>query len=159
MFRTAILLVTSLVILSACNNETKTNGGTAPLSDTQLTRQPQDTTPGSLPGSDRDEKGCIISAGYRWSVIKDTCIRIFETGIKMEPKDPSLDPSTSAYLVFSNDRVRVEIFLPTQKKAVIIRRMEGSGEPQDWKSGPLLLSFRNGSYSLYDEEKLLYQGK
>jgi len=51
----------------------------------------------------------------------------------------------------------VEIFLPTQKKAVIIRRKEGSGEPTEWAPGPLTLILKDGVYSLDDEGKLLYQ--
>ncbi len=158
MFRSAILPVMCLVVFSACNNEAKTNNSPAPAQIT-ATSQPADTTPKDMPGSDRDEKGCITSAGYQWSVVKNSCIRIFEEGIKMLPKDPSLDQTTAAFLVFSTDRVRVEIFLPTQKKAVIIRRTEGSGEPTEWKSGPLTLSLKEGEYILDDEGKVLYRGK
>ncbi|MGQ0740380.1 MAG: hypothetical protein ACT4OJ_15120 [Bacteroidota bacterium] len=157
MFRSAATLVVGLVLHTACNNEAKTNNGSPATGDTIAT-QTADTTPVTPPGGDRDEKGCITSAGYRWSVMKDTCIRIFEAGIKMEAKDPSLDKTFAAYIVFSKDRVRVEIFLPTQKKAVIIRRkVEGTGEPTEWASGPLTLIYRDGAYSLDDEGKLLYQ--
>lgn len=158
MFRSAAVLVIGLVLFTACNNEAKTSNDISPAEDT-MTTQPADTTPVTLSGGDRDEKGCITSAGYRWSVMKDTCIRIFEAGIKMMPKDPSLDQSTAAFLVFSKDRVKVEIFLPGQKKAVIIRRkVEGTDEPTEWASGPLTLIFKDGVYSLNDEGKLLYQG-
>lgn len=157
MFRSAAVLLMGLVLLTACNNEAKTSNDASPAEDTVIT-QPADTTPVTLSGGDRDEKGCIASAGYRWSVMKDTCIRIFEAGIKMMPKDPSLDQTTAAYIVFSKDRVRVEMFLPAQKKAVIIRRkVEAAGEPTEWASGPLTLQFKDGVYSLDDEGKLLYQ--
>lgn len=158
MFRTVNLLAICLVIFSACNNEVKTNNRPASAEE-NVTVQPVDTIPKDMPGSDRDEKGCITSAGYQWSVIKNSCIRIFEEGIKLLPKDPSLDQTTAAFIVFSQDRVRVEIFLPTQKKAVIIRRTEGSGEPAEWRSGPLTLSLKEGEYSLEDEGKVLYRGK
>lgn len=164
MFKATAIGVIGLILLSACNNHA--NNDTGPGTDTgdkqperTLTKPSADTTPVTSTGSDRDEKGCITSAGYRWSVMKDTCIRIFESGIKMLPKDPALDQTTAAYIVFSKDRVRVEIFLPTQKKAVIIRRKEeGTGEPAEWASGPLALKFKEGVYSLEDEGKLLYQG-
>jgi len=157
MFRSAATLVMGLVLLTACNNEAETNNESLPTGDT-MAAQPADTTPLAPYDTDRDEKGCTTSAGYRWSVLKDTCIRIFEAGIKMEAKDPSLDKTFAAYIVFSKDRVRVEIFLPTQKKTVIIRRKaEGTGEPTEWASGPLTLLFKDGVYSLDDEGKLLYQ--
>lgn len=31
-----------------------------------------------MPGSDRDEHGCIGSAGYSWCAAKDKCLRIWE---------------------------------------------------------------------------------
>lgn len=156
MLRISSILLLCFFAQSACNNEAKTSENTG-AGDTIITEQ-TDTTPVTKPGSDRDEKGCITSAGYRWSVVKDSCIRIFESGIRLLPKDPSLDQTTAAYIVFSHDRVRVEIFLPTQQKAVIIRRTEGAGEPAKWTSGPLTLTLKEGVYSLEDEGKLLYQG-
>ncbi len=166
MFRSAIHAVMCLIVFSACNNEAKTNNSPAPAEENVIVepvdtipKDMVDTIPIDMPGSDRDEKGCITSAGYQWSVIKNSCIRIFEEGIKLLPKDPSLDQTTAAFIVFSQDRVRVEIFLPSQKKAVIIRRTEGSGEPTEWKSGPLTLSLKENEYILEDEGKVLYRGK
>lgn len=141
----------------SCNNEKKADAPETPESKI-ITKVAADTTPVNPPGSDRDEKGCIPSAGYRWSVVMGRCIRLFESGIKMLPKDPLLDSTTAAYLVFSADRVRVEIFLPTQAKAVIIRRTGNSGEPAQWASGPLELTLRDAVYTLTDEGKILYQG-
>ena len=39
-------------------------------------------TPGGMPGSDRDAHGCIGSAGYIWSEVRQDCIRLFEQGIR-----------------------------------------------------------------------------
>lgn len=33
---------------------------------------------GAMPGSDRDEHGCIPSAGYSWCEVKDKCLRAWE---------------------------------------------------------------------------------
>lgn len=35
----------------------------------------------ALPGSDKDNHGCIGSAGYIWSISKNKCIRPFEEGV------------------------------------------------------------------------------
>ena len=35
-------------------------------------------------GGDRDEHGCIGSAGYVWCEVQQDCIRLFEKGIRME---------------------------------------------------------------------------
>lgn len=36
-------------------------------------------------GADRDAHGCIGSAGYVWSQVREECIRPFEAGIRMAP--------------------------------------------------------------------------
>ncbi|MCS3292265.1 hypothetical protein NXW28_15700 [Bacteroides fragilis] len=36
-----------------------------------------------IPGSDKDEHGCVGSAGYVWSEVKKDCIRPFEAGLKI----------------------------------------------------------------------------
>ena len=78
--------------------------------------------------------------------------------IKMDAKDPALDPAKPAYLVFDNEMVRVEIFLPTQEKSVVIRKSSEKDELPVWSSGPLTLTHSNNQYTLDDEGKILYQG-
>ena len=34
--------------------------------------------------SDKDEHGCIASAGYIWSEVQKDCIRLWEKGVRME---------------------------------------------------------------------------
>ena len=50
-------------------------------------------------GNDKDEHGCIASAGYTWSEVQQNCIRLFESGIRLE----ATDGKSSAYIVFSPD--------------------------------------------------------
>ncbi|MBI5857252.1 MAG: hypothetical protein HZB42_06345 [Sphingobacteriales bacterium] len=153
MFNSIANLCFSFLILTACNNTAKPDKTEKDNMQSDAT----DTIP-PKPGSGRDEHGCIPSAGYTWSVVRNDCIQIWEIGIRMEPQDPKLDKSTAAYLVFTDDKIRVEIFLPTQKKTVIIRKSSAEGEPMKWVNGPLALSESNGTYSLEDEGKLLYRG-
>lgn len=40
-------------------------------------------------GGDRDEHGCIGSAGYVWCEVQQDCIRLFEKGIRTEAVDGS----------------------------------------------------------------------
>ena len=49
-------------------------------------------------GGDRDEHGCIGSAGYVWCEVQKDCIRLFEKGIRTESVD---DSNASAFIVFS----------------------------------------------------------
>lgn len=41
-----------------------------------------------MAGSDRDAHGCIGSAGYTWSPVREACIRVFEAGLAFAP-DPA----------------------------------------------------------------------
>ena len=50
-------------------------------------------------GGDRDEHGCIASAGYSWSELLKDCIRPFEKGMRLNPSDEN--SSLAAYLVFT----------------------------------------------------------
>lgn len=40
-----------------------------------------------MPGSDRDEHGCIGSAGYRWCEPKQECLRFWETPCYNTPEE------------------------------------------------------------------------
>jgi hypothetical protein len=144
-------LLLSLFVFSSCNNEKKDSPVPEKDSIVQSDIVPEKTT------VDTDTNGCKIAAGERWSVIKKTCVVLTETGIRMEPKDEKLDKTKPAYLLFSDDRVRVEIILPTQEKAVIIRKTSVENEPEKWSSGPLTLLYTDGIYKLDDEGRLLYE--
>ena len=58
------LLVLSLASLGACAGKTPGQG--------DGTQKP------AAPGSDRDEHGCITSAGYRWCEAEKKCVRPWE---------------------------------------------------------------------------------
>ena len=67
-----------------------------------------------LVGNDRDEHGCIASAGYRWSEAKKDCVRLWEVGVRADCGDDNV------YVVFSDDREVAEVF--TDKDMVLCRR-------------------------------------
>ena len=85
---------------------------------------------GTETGSDRDEHGCIASAGYVWSEVRQDCIRPFETGVKLVSVTPADSGAVyAAYMVFSTDSSRVELFLPGQEETdVLDRRALPGGE-------------------------------
>ncbi len=59
-------------------------------------------------GGDKDEHGCIGSAGYTWSQLKQTCIRSFELPIQLLNPEGTI----TAGLHFSDDLSKAELFLP-----------------------------------------------
>ena len=48
-------------------------------------------------GADRDAHGCVGSAGYTWSVVRQACIRVFEAGLAFQP-EPGKSPAQGAVL-------------------------------------------------------------
>ena len=61
--------------------------------------------------SDKDEHGCLASAGYIWSKVNNECIKGF-SGIQLNPIDlqDNEDETKSAYVLFSEDVNQAEIF-------------------------------------------------
>ena len=85
----------------------------------QTTTTPTDTV--LTVGHDRDNHGCLSSAGYIWSEVQQDCIRPFETGIRMiSTTEP--DATSCAYLVFNVDSTRAELFLPDRETTEVLDR-------------------------------------
>ena len=82
-------------------------------------------------GADRDAHGCIGSAGYVWSQVREECIRPFEAGIRMAPAAEP-DATTAAYIVFAEDSSRAELFLPDGQKTEILDRRTLPGGGSAW---------------------------
>lgn len=85
---------------------------------------------GRMTGSDRDEHGCIASAGYIWSRAAGRCIRLFEQGIRLEsPRDGS-----PAFLVVGDDSSHIEIFLDDGQTAIASRQAADNRTPRRWRT-------------------------
>ena len=126
MFNSITSLVISSLFLTACNN----GANTEPTKKDNSVTAAKDTVPAIKPG-DTDEHGCKTTTGEIWSIVRNSCILLADAGIKMNPQDPALDKTKLAWLVFSDDKIRVEIFLPTQTRPVIIRKNSGKLNPRD----------------------------
>ena len=63
--------------------------------------------------NDKDENGCLASAGYVWSKLNKDCVKGF-TGIQLNPMDKpdNEDEVLSAFVLFSEDASQAEVFLP-----------------------------------------------
>lgn len=64
-------------------------------------------------GGDRDEHGCIGSAGYSWCEVKQKCLRIWEE--KCEAQQPS--QSVNNNIVETNNQFAFELYSKYQSKA------------------------------------------
>lgn len=94
-----------------------------------------------LTGGDRDRHGCIASAGYTWSQVRRDCIRVFEEGVRLVPAH--VKTSVAAYVVFSPDHSRAELFLPGKKEHPVLKRKGGI-----WKKKSYILVSDKGRWVL-----------
>ncbi|WP_412468131.1 hypothetical protein [Pedobacter sp. KLB.chiD] len=77
-------------------------------------------------GADKDEHGCIGSAGYTWSKLKNDCIQIFDAGFRLNPVAIEKDKEViSAFVLMSNDQSKIELFLPDDDQHSILLNKTG----------------------------------
>jgi len=74
-----------------------------------------------ITGNDRDEHGCIASAGYTWSVVKNECIRVFESGSEFLAYGSNKEEAFACFVVVSKDRKQAEVFLPSVQGSVLLK--------------------------------------
>jgi hypothetical protein len=112
-----------------------------------------------LNGADRDEHGCIGSAGYTWSVVKNSCIRIWEAGtpfIEYDVATGVTDSSSTSYIVLSDDKQKAEAFFGSTDMPVLMDAlpvMEGETMPVLFENKTEMVKLR----SHRDIYQLLYQ--
>ena len=94
-------------------------------------------TLGKLVGSDRDDHGCLSSAGYTWSYALHDCVRLWEVGKRFDSGPHQV------YLVFSTDSTFAEIFAANRESSIICKRVKGKNM---WKTskGREQVSINNG---------------
>lgn len=109
-------------------------------------------------GDDKDEHGCIASAGYTWSEVQKDCIRLWEKGVRMNAVD---DAENTLFLVFSPDSTRVELFFSEEgmPNEILDRRGLPSGgyawnvEDDDTKN----VRLEDGKWTVSQRGKLIYR--
>lgn len=118
----------------------------------QAPPQPSKTTE-QVVGGDRDKHGCIGSAGYSWSQVKNTCVKIWEAGIQLTSVPSS---SQAAYIIFSADKQKVEVFLPSETTpgSFIMNKSNGN----IYSEGKYKLT-TTGGYILLKDEAVIYNSK
>jgi len=85
--------------------------------------------PGEIVGADRDNHGCIPSAGYQWSQLRNECIRLWEAGTELTHQG-SGDSNYSAFALTQDDKA--EVFLPETDKSIMLSRDVSAEAVQSW---------------------------
>lgn len=97
---------------------------------------------GQKVGGDRDVHGCIGSAGYTYSAIKDSCVRVWMEKIKLQGMTPETKGFIAA-LIFSKDKKKAEVLMP--KGAAMLTR-KGKSNKYVLVKEKLELTVSNGYY-------------
>jgi len=149
---TAFIFTTSV----SCNNQKETRKEeNKVLADSVQPKKDSITPP--ITGNDKDEHGCIGSAGYTWSVIKNDCIRLFESGIRLKQNGDDDSTGMSAFIILSKDEKQVELFLPDRKTSLMMPRSGVEGNEQ-WVADDFKLFPWKGGYVLNKGKKMIFAG-
>ena len=110
-------------------------------------------------GGQRDAHGCLAPAGYTWSELRHTCLRLFEDGIRLDPVRPRGSAVISAFVLFEHggDSSHAELFVPSSKGSVLLVTRQMPGGPAKWQGGGYGLARVNGVLELSRGGKLLYR--
>lgn len=138
----AFLFILVAAFLSACK-QTKV-------------KQQEEEPAEAMVGNDKDEHGCLASAGYTWSEVRKDCIRLFESGIRVE----AAEGSGAAYIVFSPDSLQAELFFSDDSPQDLLdrRSLPDGGyawnqEDDDTKN----VRFTDGIWTISQRNQVIYQ--
>ena len=132
------ITVISMLALAACNNNAQQQDTAAADSTAQAQEAP-------ATGGDRDEHGCIPSAGQSWSQLRQECVQVFEVGTRLNPAEKKEGEAViSAFVLFNDDRSKAEIFLPNSDVESIILDKAADG------------TYKADRYAFNDAEQALY---
>ncbi|MDO5530868.1 hypothetical protein [Sutterella sp.] len=104
-----------------------------------------------LLGGDRDDHGCIPSAGFSWSEVKGACVQPFEAGVRLNPVERTGSAVISAFALVSDDGSRAEVWLPESTGSAVLAR---SGDI--WADQSLRLERRSGKLVLSVDGRAKY---
>lgn len=115
-------------------------------------------------GGDRDEHGCIGSAGYTWSELRKECIRLFELGSPFTAYGTTKDTTLSAFVVLSDDKLKAEVFLPNGSKPIELNAVytaEGDIAPVIFENTPekVAIIFTRDYYYIRSNDELIFVQK
>jgi hypothetical protein len=132
--KNTIALLVLVVAFSSC----KLKDAQEDVQDGKITATAKDSTA----VNDKDENGCLASAGYIWSKVNKECVKVF-SGLQLNPIDQpdNEDETLSAYILFSEDLKQAEVFLPNDTGSIVLT---GSDKAKIWTVGDWQLIANKG---------------
>src|SRR5690606_21460981 len=90
----------SIASTIACSETAKTQ---------DINRNKEEDIPKSI-GGQRDEHGCLTAAGQTWSNLRQTCLQIFNEGVRLNPIESKEDGAIlSAFILLNKDETKSEL--------------------------------------------------
>lgn len=133
MIKKTILLL-SLFLIFSCRKDEKPDLKT-------LNSKPNIEKDSTIVGADKDENGCLASAGYTWSKVNKECVQIFN-GIALDPIVKKNDEAiNSTYVLFSEDGNLAEVFLAGNEDSIVLSR---TTKPNPWIYKDYKLVYKSG---------------
>lgn len=104
-----LVLALGLFAFTACSSNTDNNADSEDITEAV--------------GEDRDEHGCITSAGESWSQLQEGCIQVFNVAQRLNPVAEG-DVTISAFALFNEDESKVELFM-VDNSVILDKNEEG----------------------------------
>ena len=130
----SMCLICAGALLTGCGNGGKKEAETSERKEKE-----------AVVGSDKDEHGCIASAGYTWSEVQKDCIRLWEKGVRMNAVDDA-----GKTLFFSEEGVSNEIL---DRRGLPAGGYAWNVEDDDTKN----VRLEDGEWTVSQRGRLIYQ--
>lgn len=96
--------------------------------------------PPSMTGNDVDIHGCIGSAGYTYSLMKNRCIRLWEEATPLIPIHQNSSATINGYVIFNADSSQAELFIvEAPNEPVICHKTASPDHDKKWIGGNFTL--------------------
>lgn len=77
----------------------------------------------------KDKHGCMALFGEVWSVIKNNCIDLSVTAVRLNPIEMKDKGKSPAHVIFSGDKSEAELYLPENNSTIMLER---KGKEGNW---------------------------
>jgi hypothetical protein len=143
----SILLLILIFGLQSCKWSDKST-------DDETVTKVEDST-SAVVVNDKDENGCLASAGYIWSKVNKECIKVF-TGIQLNPITnlENEDETLGAYILFNEDGDQAELYLPNETSSIVLEQ-QIKGKSWEYDGWQLI---KGDGYTLKKADKIIFSG-
>lgn len=105
-------------------------------------------------GNDKDQYGCIGSAGYIWSSLLEECVRLWEAGFSLTNAQREKE---KIWVIFNSDSSRVELILTNGTREILDKRTSDLGPVWNIEDDDTYNLMNNGGWKIERRGELLFK--